>query len=198
MEVWRKIKNNKNLRVLDVGCGKQGFISGIASKYNTVGLDIFVPNIAEAKKIYRDAVVGDARRLPFKNKCFDIAIAIELIEHLDKVDGDRALGEMERVARKMAIIAMPIGKNEHHDYYGNTFEEHKYVWSLDEIKEKGYKVRGEGIKGLMSGDKWWTFLPKFMRPLQYVAYIIGTLFSYFIPQIAEGVIAWKKLEAVKC
>ncbi len=198
MEVWRAVKDNKDFYVLDVGCGKQGFISGIVSGYNTVGLDIFEPNVTEAKKIYRDAVIGDARSLPFKDKSYDVAMAIELIEHLNKADGDRALEEMERVARRMVVMVMPVGKNEHHDYYGNPFEEHKYVWSLDEIKEKGYKVRGEGIKGLMAGDRWWTSLPRFMRPLQYIAYIIGTLFSYFIPQIGEGVIAWKNLELVKC
>lgn len=200
MEVWKKVKDDKSLHVLDIGCGKQGLISGIVSKYNATGLDIFEPNAIEAgnNRIYQDVVVGDARCLPFKNNSFDIALGVELIEHLNKHDGDKALTEMERVATKIVVIVMPIGKNAHHDYYGNPFEEHKYVWSLDEIEEKGYKVRGEGIKGLMSGDRWWTSLPRFMRPLQYIAYIIGTLFSYFIPQIAEGVIAWKDLELAKC
>ena len=198
MEVWRRVKNNKNLAVLDVGCGRQGFLSGIISKYKTVGVDIWKPNVMEIREVYWDAVIGDARMLPFKDKSCDIAMAIELIEHLDKADGGKALEEMERVAKKMVVIAMPIGENEHHDYYGNPFEEHKYVWSLNEIKEKGYEVRGEGIKGLMSGDSWWTSLPKFMRPLQYIAYIIGTLFSYHIPQIAEGVIAWRDLEVTEC
>jgi len=62
------------------------------------------------------------------------------------------------------------------------------------LKAKGFTIRGKGIRGLTTGDRWWLSLPMFMRPLQYAVYIFGTLFSYFVPAIAQGVVAWKNLE----
>lgn len=201
MSIWKRFRG-QNAKVLDVGCGRHSFISEVikSQKFDAVGLDIFEPNVKEAKsnKVYRDVIVGDARQLPFKDKEFDLSVSIEVLEHLDKEDGEKALAELERVSRETVLITTPVGKSVHHAYYGNPYEEHKYIWSLEELKAKGFAIRGKGIKGLTAGDKWWLSLPMFMSPLQYAVYIIGTLFSYFILDIAESVIAWKDLEAVKC
>lgn len=202
MSVWKRFRERKDAKILDVGCGRHSFVSEVikSQKFDAVGLDIFEPNVKEAKnnKVYRDVVVGDARQLPFKNRQFDLSVSIEVLEHLDKEDGEKALAEFERVSRETVLITTPVGESVHHAYYGNPYEEHKYIWNLAELKAKGFTIRGKGIKGLTTGDKWWLAFPMFMRPFQYVIYIAGTLFSYFIPSIAESVIAWKHLEAAKC
>lgn len=200
MSIWKRFRN-RDAKILDVGCGRHSFMSEVIKSqgFNAIGLDIFEPNVIEAKQhnIYQDVLVGDARQLPFKDKQFDLAVSIEVLEHLNKEDGEKALAELERVSNTV-VITTPIGKSQHHAYYGNPHEEHKYIWNLQELKARGFTIRGKGIKGLMSGEKWWLSFPMFMRPLQYAIYVIGTLFSYFIPQIGEGVIAWKDLEVAKC
>ena len=200
MSIWKRFRERK-IKLLDIGCGRHSSMSEVikARNFDAIGLDIFKPNVEETKshKVYQDVIVGDARQLPFKDKEFDLAVSIEVLEHLDKEDGEKALAELERVSRETVLITTPIGKSRHHDYYGNPYEEHKYIWSLQELKAKGFTIRGKGIKGLTAGD-WWLSFPMSMRPLQYTVYITGSLFSYFIPAIASSVIAWKDLGAIKC
>jgi len=200
MSIWRMLRKKEGIRILDIGCGPHSSISKIIKyrKFNAIAFDIFEPNVKEARNspVYQDAVMGDARNLPFKDKEFDLVTFIEVLEHLDKEDGERALAELERVSKWLVLLTTPLRESVHHAYYGNPYEEHKYIWSLDELKAKGFTIRGRGIRKLMAGDKWWLSLPVFMRPFQYAVYIVGSLFSYFIPSIAAGVIAWKDLEAV--
>lgn len=195
--IWRNMFAWKQARkmggwMLDVGCGSHGQIADIVGRFNSVGVDIFRPNVETSKSIYDHGVVADARHLPFANSTFNFVTSIEMLEHLSKQDGDKALSELERVAKFLVVITTPIRDAAHHDYYGNPFEERKYVWSPDELRSKGYTLRGKGIRWF-TGDRWWLSLPMFMRPLQYLVYIIGSLFSYFSLAIADSVVAWKEI-----
>lgn len=198
VSIWKEVKKRKDINILDAGYGKHSHISKIVEhyKFTTTGLDIFEPNVRETKKsgIYQDVIVGDIRRLPFKDKEFDLVVCIEVIEHAEKEDGEKMLAELERVCKWLVLVTTPIGISVHHAYGGNPFEEHRYIWSLQELSTKGFRMRGKGIKGITAGDKWWLSLPMLIRPFQYAIYIGGTLFSYFIPAIAESVVAWKRLE----
>ncbi len=199
--IWKELRRGKNISILDVGCGGHSILSKIIKHYRfvTTGLDIFEPSVREAKNngVYQHVVVGDAGRLPFKDKEFDLVTGIEVIEHAEKEGGEKMLAEFERVARWRVLITTPIGKCAHRAYGENLFEEHKYIWSLEQLRAKGYTIRGKGIKGITQGDKWWLSFAMFMRPLQYAIYVVGTLFSYLVPAIAGGVIAWKSLDSVK-
>ena len=125
MSIWRKFRKRK-ANILDVGCGRHSPISEVikTQKFDAIGLDIFEPNVKEARtnSVYQDVVVGDARQLPFKDKEFDLVFLIEVLEHLDKEDGEKALAELERVCRETVSLTTPIVKCKHHDYYGNPFE----------------------------------------------------------------------------
>jgi ubiquinone/menaquinone biosynthesis C-methylase UbiE len=56
---------------LDAGCGKHSPIASIANhyKFKVIGIDIFKPYLEEAKGkgIYQSIILGDVRRLPFKD-----------------------------------------------------------------------------------------------------------------------------------
>jgi hypothetical protein len=65
---------------------------------------------------------------------------------------------------------------------------------LEELKASGFVIRGKGIRGLTVGDRWWSSPPTFFRPLQYIIFMVGTVFSYFLPTIAADVIAWRYLD----
>jgi len=194
MGVWKRFRG-RTVKLLDVGCGRHSSLSKVilAQKFDAIGLDIFEPNVKEARsnRVYRDVLVGDARQLPFKGKEFELAVFIEVLEHLNKADGEKALAELERVSRETVLITTPLRKSAHHDYYGNPYEEHKYIWNRHDLMHRGYTLRGKGIRWLTIGDKWWLSLPMFMRPLQYLVYTIGSLLTYFFPRLASSVIAWK-------
>ncbi|MCK6468152.1 MAG: class I SAM-dependent methyltransferase [Candidatus Brocadia sinica] len=136
--------------VLDVGCGRRSSLSGIKKCGLRVGVDHYMPYIKEqAGSVHDFYVQGDVRRLPFKDKSFDCAVATEIIEHLIKEDALKMLAEMERVSNKI-ILTTPNGFLP--TYPGpldNPEEAHLSGWSVMELKELGFQVYGiSGLKAL--------------------------------------------------
>ncbi len=50
---------------------------------------------------------ADIRKLPFKDKTYDLIAAFEIIEHIPWDDVHKALSEIHRVSKKYAIISIP-------------------------------------------------------------------------------------------
>jgi SAM-dependent methyltransferase len=196
--IWKAFRNRAGAKILDIGCGRYSAVSQVikTQSFYAIGLDIFEPNVRASNRrgIYQGVICADVRALPIKDKQFDLIILLEVLEHLDKEDGQKALRELERVSREAILLTTPIGTSPHRDYYGNPYEEHRYVWSLEELKASGFVVRGKGIRGLTVGDRWWSSSTMFLRPLQYIIYMVGTAFSYFFPIMAADAIAWKYLD----
>ena len=130
--------------VLDVGCGK-GFmmhdmaelIPGITVK----GLDISryaIENAIEDMKAH--VQVADAKELPFRDKSFDVVIAINTIHNLERDECAEALREIERVKRRGAFVTV--------DAYRNEEEKSRmYAWNLT-------------ARTIMSVDEWIEFFRK--------------------------------------
>jgi SAM-dependent methyltransferase len=142
--------------VLDVGCAKgfmlhdfQQLIPGLEVR----GVDVSEYAIANAIGTIKGFVeVGDARRLPFPDKSFDVVISINTIHNLDLDDVITALSEIQRVARKGSFVTVDAYRNE---------EEHKRMmaWNLTAktiLSVDGWKevFRKAGYKG----DFYW-FIP---------------------------------------
>jgi SAM-dependent methyltransferase len=198
--LWPEVRAKPGLLVLDAGCGKNSHISLVTKRchFNLVGLDIFRPDLERARRnnAYDDTLVGDVTYLPFKDNCFDIAAAIHVVEHLEKPNGDKMLCELERVSKWLVLVACPVGKFAQDAYGGNPYQEHKYVWSIEELQEKGFKeMRGTGLKG-MSGRRWSVAANSLLGPLVNILTLLGTLLSYRIPKIGAGVVTWKDVRAV--
>jgi len=92
---------------LDVGCGR-GFFKVIQDFYS-VGCDIYQSSLIKAREkgYYDNLVRCDVRQLPFKPKSFDIAICVEVIEHLDKAGGIELLRQMEQIGSRQVIVMTP-------------------------------------------------------------------------------------------
>jgi SAM-dependent methyltransferase len=218
--VWRMMDKEAKT-MLDVGCGKgepMAFINR-QGKFKVVGIDIFKPYLEEAREkshvlrpksnnkqghrtsdlgqIYSNLILGNVRNLPFKDQSFDLVICIEVLEHLEKKDGERLLSELERVAKRQILLTTPVGKYEQHPFEANPHQEHKYIWKPRELKEKGYKVRGVGFKGMGGEGSWAVQLPSVLQPFRYLIYSLGTLFSYFFPEVACHIVAEKNFGILK-
>jgi SAM-dependent methyltransferase len=93
-------------RIIDVGCGVGAFAAPlIAAGRDWHGCEV-VPEFVEAiRGRGLAATVASGSALPFEDGAFDIAIAIEVLEHID--DYEAFVAELARVARRGALVSVP-------------------------------------------------------------------------------------------
>jgi ubiquinone/menaquinone biosynthesis C-methylase UbiE len=98
--------------ILDVGCGEGVLTEQWADQLGSgriVGIDLDDPKLkAEWEKRQRANLeyrVEDATNLSFADDEFDMASAIEVLEHVP--DPERTVSEMARVAKKSVLVSVP-------------------------------------------------------------------------------------------
>ena len=108
-ELWHKAAPDS---ILDVGCGEGVLTEQWADKLGSgriVGIDLDDPKLkAEWDKRRRGNLeyrVEDATNLSYADNEFDMATAIEVLEHVP--DPERTVSEMARVAKRWVLVSVP-------------------------------------------------------------------------------------------
>lgn len=106
-------------RVLDIGCGPGWELAELSAGAWGVGVDLH-PHLAVAQP----AVRADAMRLPFPDRIFDLALALDVLEQTG-VDPRLALAEVARVLRPggrllLRVPAHPWLRGPHDAYWGGA------------------------------------------------------------------------------
>ena len=98
--------------VLDVGCGEGVLTCEWAERLGdgrVVGIDLDDPKLraewATRDRVNLDFHAEDATSLPFADGEFDLAAAIEVLEHVP--DPEATVAEMARVARRHLLVSVP-------------------------------------------------------------------------------------------
>lgn len=78
--------------------------------------------------------------IPYPNDFFNLSIAQQVIEHLDKKEGYKMIREMERVTQGLVILATPAEYYEGLEIDGNPFNKHRSYWSKEDFEKEGFKV----------------------------------------------------------
>lgn len=118
---WAVIELAKDCnKILDVGAGA----GVLANKLIQLGkeitcIDIKKDNVEYMKKNGLNAIEGDINNLPFKDKEFDLAIAEEVLEHIENLGN--GLKELCRVAKNI-IFTLP-----------KNYEDEWHLWNIDYI-----------------------------------------------------------------
>ncbi len=197
LNAWWRVLDKGAKSILDVGCG-----TGVPmrffnrqKRFYAVGIDVFEPYIKEAKsnQTHDEYVLCDARGLPFKEKSFDVVLCTEVIEHMEKEQAWRLIQAMEEIARREVIISTPVGVYKQGICDGNPHWEHKSTWEPHELKEKGYQVKGVGLRNLGGEEGLATRIPKPLRFLQYAVYVLVSPVAYFFPKFAGDMVCYKRL-----
>ncbi len=189
--------------VLDLGCGNNSplrYCSGLSM--HKVGIEIFEPNIEESKynNIHDKYICDDILKIDFHDNCFDAVILIQVIEHLNKKEGEIILDRMERWAKKKILIASPNGYIPQDSFYNNPHDIHYSGWDIKEMRDRGYKAYGQGgLRFLRKGDdkhghgiySTFRFWPK---RLFVVITGLTQLFTYYFPQFAFEVFYVKDIK----
>lgn len=154
-----------------------------------IGLDIFLPNLKYCKQYgtYDGLILADAKKLPFKNNCYDLILACEIIEHMKMEHGEHFLDELERICCGRIIVTSPNmyfhNPIEYENQQKNRWEYHQSKWTVKDFQNRGYIVRGIGIRWLRATH-------------ELLINVVGTfdflLFpAWFLPQLGKFLVAYK-------
>ncbi|MGK2859820.1 MAG: class I SAM-dependent methyltransferase [Thermoanaerobaculia bacterium] len=137
--------------VLDLGCGDDSRLQFVRGVGRRVGVDAFGPAIERARErgIHDEYILAALGELVLPDASFDAVIAIDVIEHFEKVESRRFVDRLERIARRKVVIFTPNGFLRQPPLDGNPWQEHKCGWEVSELRARGYRVEGVlGIKRL--------------------------------------------------
>lgn len=119
-ETVRRFKEHYNLpetaSILDVGCAK-GFMlhdfKELMPEASVTGIDISQYAMDNALPSVRQYLrVGNAKKLPFPDKSFDLVICINTVHNLPLEECKEALREIERVSRGNSFVTMDAWRND--------------------------------------------------------------------------------------
>lgn len=136
--------------VLDIGCGfgTWGFLCrthldvfpGRVQPHEWItridGIELFEPYIqAHQRALYDNIHIEDIRTAVEKIDEYDLIIAGDVIEHLDKDDAEAVLDCLYAKARKALLVNIPIGAEgwDHPEMHGNPGELHRSAWEPDDF-----------------------------------------------------------------
>jgi ubiquinone/menaquinone biosynthesis C-methylase UbiE len=186
--------------LLDMGCGEGDLMQDVSvgSGWSIWGVELFDESIRRAKKtgVYEKIVKGDVVRLPqiLHNKTFDVVFCSQVIEHLTKKDGLKAMKEWENLAKKRIVISTPVGFIKYHRFEDrdedNPLQTHLSGWSVDEFKKKGYTVYGQGARFIYGEQGLARKYPQLLLIWRILGYICSPI-VYWYPQAATYMISWK-------
>lgn len=130
-------------RVLDVGCSDG---RGSETLTGAFGCDIHRPTLQHARDMGRRARIAqaDVRCLPYRDATFDVVVALDVVEHFEKLDACAVIHEMERVSRDAVVLVTPSGFVRQPPTETEPWQEHRCGFAADELTSLGFDVRGLG------------------------------------------------------
>src|SRR5262245_22491235 len=174
------IPDGHEKHAIDIGCGPGYFSKVLSNKgWKTTAIDTSSVNIESAKTYADETHAGDAISVlsEIPNSCYDLAILLEVIEHMPKIHGQTLIEQASRVLKpggKLIISTpnklSPEGLGEY--YWGekvlgrnwNAWDPtHVYIYSSWEIvrvlKAAGLvrdKITGYYYKGRLPVIGYWS------------------------------------------
>jgi len=118
-------------RVLDVGCGRRPFEEALrAAGHRVVGVE---SNPARYAGTARPDAWATGLQLPFRDACFDTAVAFQVLEHVP--EPARMMGELARVLTPGGKLVLTA----------------PHIWGIHEEPADYYRFTGYGLAHLARG-----------------------------------------------
>ena len=139
-------KEGEIITILDVACGLS-FKSKYIPAQIRVGVDIYEEYFKHIESDVPYAVVKyDVRKLNeiFVPKSFDLVIALDVIEHLEKEESLEMIRQCEKIAKLGVVLETPKGyipqNLDIQGHGGHEWQTHRCGWEPEELEKLGYSV----------------------------------------------------------
>lgn len=123
----------KGAKVLDVPVGTGRLLKAFQKfGYDVTGVDVSSDMMAVARGLKTRAVleVGDATKLRFGDKSFDLVVCLRLLHLVDEKTMNKMLDEIVRVSKKHVILSIQLGKAFRQGHDTATHDEAKFRRAL--------------------------------------------------------------------
>ncbi len=116
IKIISKILLKEKGKVIDIGFGYgylEDYLTSKKSKLILYGVDISAKAVSKSKlKFNGDVKEGVVTNIPFNNKLFDVAVALDVLEHISPNQLFRSLKEISRVLKNNGqfIVSVPLNE----------------------------------------------------------------------------------------
>jgi SAM-dependent methyltransferase len=128
-------------RVLDAGCGSGRNMVELASRGTVTGVELSDASVRVARERHvGEVVAGSVLSMPFASDSFDLAVCLDVIEHLD--DDAGALSELRRVVAPDGALLV-------------TVPAYQWLWSgHDEVNHHHRRYTQRTLRGVAQNAGW--------------------------------------------
>ena len=141
-------KNNKSLKVLEIGSGSIGITRFYDGK--VVGVDIEPEPYGNPRLKF---IKSSATHLPFKDNSFDAVVSVDTLEHLARKEQIKMVLEAYRVAKKHILFTYPVGFTKYHEKMVKAWKKSHLINSLKEHTYGG-APKGDEIQRALKNRKY--------------------------------------------
>ena len=132
------LKNNKNKKILEIGCG-----SGMNLKVikNNIVLGLDNSEFLIKNKVIKNMILGDANHLPLKPNSFDYILCLDIIEHIkDDVKIMKTIYGLLKTQGQL-IISVPALNSLYgpHDKINKHYRRYNKSLLYERLKKAGFK-----------------------------------------------------------
>ena len=83
--------------------------------------------------VYDQVFVGDMRQVADEVGEYDVIFLGDVIEHVDRADGEKLLRTLHSKVRKAVIVSTPAKETHQGDLCNNPLERHRSLWQLGDF-----------------------------------------------------------------
>ena len=140
LEVIRQLNPGS---VLDIGCGS-GKYGALTREYlpsaRIDGIEGFAAYITDIHRVVYDNVyeVNAMEFVPKLDHGYDLAMMIDMFEHLTPDDGARILQELAK-RTKHILVSVPVWHPEQDAMHGNVLQEHHAQYDVPKLRRLGFR-----------------------------------------------------------
>jgi SAM-dependent methyltransferase len=166
-------------RVLDLGCGPRSVLMHYKVKHS-IGVDLFDPYIEEARRLmtHDQVMKADCTKLEFEPNSFDVVLAFDVFDHLERQDSLALIEKTKKWARRKVVAIVTNGRADPPILDDNEFQRHRSGFTMRDMQQLGFKTYGLGLKlpGMNSKVPVIDFLIRRLTfPFWFIAYFWPTL-----------------------